>query len=139
MQAEIKLLSSGDEALLASYDADAFDDEITPELLKAYLAAPLHKMAIAIVDGVAVGQARAVLHFQPDAAVQLYIDNLGVGDGFKRQGLATRMIQALLDWGRQSGATSMWVATETDNGEGVGFYNSLDLTGEEMLFFETEL
>ena len=127
MQAEIKLLSPGDEALLTSYDADAFDYEITPELLRAYLAAPLHKMTIAIVDGVAVGQARAVLHFQP------------VGDGFKRQGLATRMIQALLAWGRENGATSMWVATEIDNGEGVGFYRSLDLTGEEMLFFETEL
>ena len=133
---DVRLLEPGDEGVMVGYDKDAFDAEVTPAQLTAYLAAPLHKMAVAVVDGVVVGQARAVLHVQPDEPLGLYLDNLGVAETHKRKGLATAMVAALKRWGQAKGAQSFWVATESDNEEGLGFYRALGLKGEGMTYFE---
>lgn len=114
---------------------DVFDYEPAADWLVAYMATPNHAMVVAVADGVVVGQARGMVHLQPDAPPQLYIDNLGVTPAWKRQGVATRLVQALIDWGRGTGCDSSWVATESDNDEARGFYAAFGFAGETMAYY----
>lgn len=119
--------------------ADVFDDDIDAAGLAAYLDAPGHALFVARADDAVVGQARGCVHLQPDGPPELYIDNLGVAPAYKRRGIATALVRALIDWGRAQGCASMWVATETDNAEGLAFYKALGLDAKTMAYFETEI
>lgn len=125
--------------LLDRVAEDVFDDAITPASAAAFLAAPGHALLVALADGVVIGQARGIVHAQPDGPPQLYIDNLGVAPASQRRGAATALVRALKAWGLAQGCVSCWVATETDNAEGLGFYESLGMTRKTLAWFEAEL
>jgi aminoglycoside 6'-N-acetyltransferase I len=121
--------------LLACVADDVFDAAIDPARLSAYLAEPGHLLVVALADGEVVGQARGVVHRQPDTATELYIDNLGVTPARRREGLATRMLDELLDWGRDLGCEAAWVATETDNDAARALYERRGSEAETFVMY----
>ncbi len=125
--------------LLASVADDVFDDPVSPEGAARYLAAEGHALFVAIKDGVVVGQIRGVIHAQPDGPPQLYIDNLGVAPAEQRKGVASALLAALLAWGREQGCAICWVATETDNPEGLGFYEAAGFDRKTLAWLELDL
>ena len=125
-------------ALLEQVAEDVFDDDIDPEQVAAYLAEPGHLMVVATVDGQVVGQCQAVVHRHVDKPDELYIDNLGVAPAFKRQGIARRMVDEILAWGREFGCRTAWVLTEPDNAEGRGFYEARGASAVPALMYEYE-
>ncbi|MEQ9815570.1 MAG: GNAT family N-acetyltransferase [Azospirillaceae bacterium] len=138
MSDALQVLLVGEETayLLGNVAEDVFDASIRLDRLAAYVAQPGHVMAIAVADGVVVGQARAVVHRNPDEADQLYVDNLGVAPDHQRRGVATALLRLLLEEGRRRGCAGFWVATEADNAEAIAFYRSLGLDAREMVYFE---
>lgn len=123
-------------ALLDRLAEDVFDYEIDPARVAAYVAAADHALYVAVRDGVVIGQARAVLHRQPDSGADIYIDNLGVAPEAKRQGVATALVDALVTWGKATApCRSVWVATELDNGEANGFYAAHGFTLQTMAYY----
>ena len=62
-----------------------------------------------------VGQCAAVIHRHPDKVSELYIDEVGVASAFQRQGIATRMLDAMFELGREHGCKEAWVGTEPGN------------------------
>jgi ribosomal protein S18 acetylase RimI-like enzyme len=135
MTVEIKRLTTGDEALLEHVAADVFDEAIDPKLLTAYLAEANHHMIVAIKDSEVVGQIRAVVHKHPDRPDELYIDNLGVTPSLQRQGIATKLLDAMLELGKSLGCAEAWLATEKDNRQAKGFYESYNTHPETMVFY----
>lgn len=122
--------------LLDQIAEDVFDEEVRPQFLNGYIAAPNHALFVAMLDGVVIGQARAVLHHQPDSAADIYIDNLGVTPAQKRKGVARALVDALVAWGKaQTPCRSVWLATEHDNDEGKGFYDAAGFTGQSVLYY----
>ncbi|MDG4885137.1 GNAT family N-acetyltransferase [Mesorhizobium sp. WSM4884] len=71
--------------------------------------------AVAVVDGMVVGQCAAVIHRHPDKVSELYIDEVGVAPPFQRQGIASKMLDAVFEIGREHGCEEAWVGTEPDN------------------------
>ena len=136
MDVEIRRIRPGDEALLERVADDVFDEAIDPARLRAFLAEPRHLMVLAIVDGLVVGQARAIVHMSPDQADELYIDNMGVDPAFQRRGYGGRMLDELLAWGRERGCDYAWLGTETDNLPARALYESRGGKGQGMVFFE---
>lgn len=136
---KIVQVTADNRGVLERIAEDVFDARIDPARLDAYLAAEGHALFVAVVAGEVVGQARGNLHLQPDEGTHLYIDNLGVAPAFKRQGIATVLIKALIAWAKKEGAVTVWVATEQDNAEGNGFYRSFGFEGKTMTYFETAL
>jgi ribosomal protein S18 acetylase RimI-like enzyme len=122
--------------LLDAVAPDVFDTPIKSQLLAAFCAQSGHFMAVAEKDHLVVGQIRAILHFSPDEPPTLYIDNLGVTPTQKREGIATSLFSASLQWAQEHGAQSFWVATELDNIEANGVYRSQDLSGNKMIYYE---
>ncbi len=131
----LNIFSVGDEAVLARVAADVFDDVVTGAWLTAYLAEPNHHLMVAVTSDEVVGQIRAVLHRHPDRPPELYIDNLGVTPTLQRQGIATKLLGAMLELGKHLGCEEAWLATEHDNSQAKGFYESYGVRPEAVAFY----
>jgi ribosomal protein S18 acetylase RimI-like enzyme len=135
MSIEIKRLVVGDEAVLNHVAVDVFDEAIDPKRLTAYLAEANHHMIVAVKNGEVVGQIRAVIHKHPDRPDELYIDNLGVTPSLQRQGIATKLFNAILELGRDAGCEDAWLATEQDNEGAKGFYETYGVKAEATVAY----
>jgi ribosomal protein S18 acetylase RimI-like enzyme len=119
---EIKSVSTGDAALLERVADEVFDAPVDPARLAAYLSAQGHHMLVAVDDGVVVGQTAAVVHRHPDKPTELCIEEVGVAAGYRRKGIARRMLAAMLELGKAIGCEEAWVGTEPDNLPARGLY-----------------
>jgi aminoglycoside 6'-N-acetyltransferase I len=115
MMTEIVRIGPAQARLLERVADDVFDEAIDPARVAAYLAEPNHLMVLAVSGGEVIGQARGMVHRHPDLPTELYIDNLGVAEDRRREGIATRMLDDLVAWGREQGCEEAWVGTEVDN------------------------
>lgn len=139
MTIQIRRMHPGDEPDFAEVAPDVFDEPINPERLEVYLLEPGHLMLLAFDDGVVVGQCAAVIHRHPDKVTELYIDEVGTASTHLRQGIATRMVEAMFAWGRELGCREAWLGTELDNIEANGLYAKVGGKGEKMVYYEFEL
>ena len=139
MAIQLKRMQPGDELDFTEIAPDVFDEPIHPERLEAYLLEPGHLMLLAFDNGVVVGQCAAVIHRHPDKVTELYIDEVGTASTHLRQGIATRMVEAMFAWGRELGCREAWLGTELDNLEANGLYIKVGGKGEEMVYYEFEL
>ncbi|MFZ5718619.1 MAG: GNAT family N-acetyltransferase [Pseudomonadota bacterium] len=139
MDVRIVRMAPGDEALLDNVDEDIFDQEIDAERLPAYLADRGHLLVCAVAGDVVVGQARGVITRQPDGPPVLYIDNLGVAEARRREGIASRLLDELTGWGRAQGCTTAWVATELDNEAARALYAGRGAEMQTVAYYEYPL
>ena len=72
-----------------------------------------------------MGQLRAIVHHQPDAAPDLYLDNLGVAPAWRRRGIGRALVEAARQEARRRGCRELWLAAEPDNDEARAFYTAL--------------
>lgn len=135
----LRRVGPGDEPIFDRTAADVFDEAIDAERLRAYLAEPGHLMLVALDDGVVVGQCAAVIHQHPDKVTELYIDEVGVATTHLRQGIATAMVRAMFEWGREMGCREAWLGTELDNLEANGLYRKVGGKAEHMQYYEFKL
>jgi len=129
-EVEIRQLSAGDAALFVRVADEVFDAPVDPARLAAYLCEPGHHMLVAVDGGVVVGQTAAVVHRHPDKPTELYIDEVGVAAGYRRQGLARRMLAAMLEFGKAIVCEEAWVGTEPDNLPARGLYEQRRRAGD---------
>jgi len=139
MPIQIKRMQPGDELDFADVAPEVFDEPIHAERLEAYLQEPGHLMLLAFDDGVVVGQCAAVVHHHPDKPTELYVDEVGTASSHRRQGIATRLVEAMFAWGRELGCREAWLGTELDNIEANGLYAKVGGKGEKMVYYEFEL
>jgi ribosomal protein S18 acetylase RimI-like enzyme len=111
----IRRVEAGDASLFDAIAAEVFDEPISPSRLAAFLGEPGHDMVVALDGGVIVGQVAAVVHRHPDKPTELYIDEVGVAAGYRRRGIARRMLEAMFGHGKAIGCEEAWVGTEPDN------------------------
>lgn len=139
MTVSIVRVGPGDAALFERIAEDVFDAPVRPERLAAYLASDGHLMLLAIEDGLVVGQCAAVVHRHPDQAAELYIDNLGVAEEWRRRGIGRRLVSEMFAIGRSLGCEEAWVGTEPDNLPARALYRSLGPEAVPMVMFEYDL
>jgi len=139
MRIEIIRLSAENASLLDHVAEDVFDEDIVPARLAAYLAHETNLMFLAVADGLVVGQVAACVHRHPDQPTELYVDNLGVAEAFRRQGIARRLIESMLDLGRSLGCEEWWVGTEEDNVPARRLYETFGEDAVLAAFYEYDL
>jgi len=113
MTLEILHLGPGDEALLAG--ADVFDNPVDPDQTRAFLADPGHEIVVARQDGVIIGMATGVVLLHPDKPPAFFVNEVGVDEDMRRQGVGLQLVQRLLAIARDRGCQGIWLATEDDN------------------------
>ena len=129
----------GDQSILDRVAGEVFDEPIDPARRAAYLTAPGHYMFVAIKDGEVVGQAAGVIYRHPDKPSELFIDEVGVAPAFQRQGIARRLLEAILALGKELGCAEAWVGTETDNFAARRLYESFGVKAETFVLYTYDL
>jgi len=139
MPVEIRRVGADDAGLLARVADDVFDDDIDAVRTAAYLADKNHMLIVAIEDGVVVGQTAGIVHRHVDQPTELYIDNLGVTPELRRRGIARRLVEDLIAWGKAQGCEEAWVGTEPDNEAARGLYVAMGGEVVDIVMYEYEL
>lgn len=126
MAIEIKMLSEGEEDVLQSVAPGTFDNAIDTALTREFLRDARHHIIVALEGDVVVGFVSAVDYVHPDKARELWINEVGVGDAFRKRGIATALMRAMLAEAKRLGCTEAWLGTERSNTAAVALYDGLE-------------
>lgn len=110
------------DTILAS---DAFDHPARPDRTRAFLDAADTAMIGALAGDRLVGFASGTVLLHPDKPPILFLNEVSVNEDHRRQGIAARLVRALLDWGRARGCEGAWLATEADDAPARALYHKL--------------
>jgi aminoglycoside 6'-N-acetyltransferase I len=109
------MLQAGDASVLDRVADDVFDLHVDSRWSAEFLADPRHHLAVAIDGDVVVGMASGVHYIHPDKPPQLFINEVGVASSHQGRGIGRRVLDALLERGRELGCTEAWVLTDESN------------------------
>jgi ribosomal protein S18 acetylase RimI-like enzyme len=111
--AHVEVVSSREAAAEAAH---LFDDPVDDHALDAFLADERHHLLIAYVDDRPAGFVTGVELFHPDKPKpEMFLYELGVDEPFRGRGIATALLQRLVDLSQQRGCGTMFVLTDEDN------------------------
>lgn len=130
MTIEIRRLVPGDEAVLRKVAAGVFDEPVRPDLTERFLATPNYRIVVALDGDLVVGMATGFAHFHPDKDEDFFVNEVGVGDHYLRQGIATRLMHAILAEARAMGCAEAWLGTEHTNDPALGLYRKVMQAGD---------
>ena len=122
--ADIRILKSGDEAILNNIAPDVFDNALQPALVAEFLRDERHHLAVAIEDGQVVGFASGVHYVHPDKPAEMWINEVGVAPSHQGQGIGKAVVRTLLQHGKSLGCREAWVLTERSNHAAMRLYGS---------------
>lgn len=140
MAVSASIAGPGDAGLLPNAHEDVFDAPPGPALTRDFLAAPHLHIALAAEDGLVVGMCSGVTYHHPDKPPQFWINELGAAGPWRRQGIATRLVEACATRARRMGCTEIRaVADPTDMAEGFWQSRGWDRVGTRLGMFTATL
>ncbi|MBC2808098.1 GNAT family N-acetyltransferase [Rhizobium ruizarguesonis] len=125
--------------LLENIAEEVFDQELNAQRLATYLKSSGHLMIIAVCEKQVIGQIAAYVHSHPDRASDVYIDNLGVAPPFQRRGVARRLLDEVLAWGKTLDCDQAWIVTDTGNNAARALYEGRGAAAEPIVMFSYKL
>ncbi len=124
-QSTLRVLGPDDLDLLMSVTPGLFDAPMDRVQSAAFLRDPLHEIVLAFDADLAVGMATGTVLLHPDKPPAMFINEIGVRDGYLRRGIATRVTEKLIEIARGRGCRGIWLGTESDNDAALGLYRSM--------------
>ena len=122
---EIVRITTSNIALLDVVDDDIFDDDLEPARVNRFVSNAGHLLVVAMRDHIVIGQTQGSVQLHLDSTPQLYIDNLGVSPKHRRRGIASRLVEAIVQWGAELDCEQTWIVTEPDNDAANALYESI--------------
>jgi ribosomal protein S18 acetylase RimI-like enzyme len=111
-----------------------FQGDETGHLTAARIAAdgfghePAFRVVVAEKTGSLIGYALFLPAYEPAfGAKGLYLADIFVAEGTRRQGLGRRLVEAVQDAAHRDGRTYVWWVASAKNEAGLAFYRRLDL------------
>ena len=105
--------------------ADVFDNPVDPEQCAGFIADAGHMMVFATLADRVVGMASGTVLRHPDKQPALFVNEVGVDEELRNQGIGAALTQRLLDLARAQGCKGIWLATEGDNAPARALYRKL--------------
>src|SRR5437868_5186056 len=139
MPLDIRLLGPDDGDVLARVVDGVFDFPVDGHWTRQFLTDARHHLAVALEDDRVVGMVSAVHYVHPDKAPQLWINEVGVAPSHQRQGIARRLLDAMLAHGRALGCTEAWLGTEETNVAARRLYESAGGSAEPFIMYTFSL
>jgi ribosomal protein S18 acetylase RimI-like enzyme len=131
----IERLGPGDIPKLAGVE-DLLDGPMLPAAAERFLNDPGHHMLIAYVDGEPAGFVSGVEMTHPDKGTEMFLYELGVGETYRRQGVGSALVDALMELAREKGCYGMWVLCDEDNEAAVKTYQKLQGSSSSPRLFD---
>ena len=102
------------EAIMA-VDDGLFDNPVKPDRLAEFLSDPRHELMLARTEDRIVGMASGVIHLHPDKDPVMFINEVGVLEELRGQGIGRELVKTLCHHARRLGCSEAWIATEEPN------------------------
>lgn len=118
-------LGPEDHDFLLRVEPGLFDGPLEPSQVFSFLAQGTHEMVLAMAAGHAVGMASGVAMMHPDKPPQFFINELGVREGHRREGIGTALVQRMREIAMDRGCVDVWLAAEGDDLPARGLYRSM--------------
>jgi aminoglycoside 6'-N-acetyltransferase I len=141
MTVEVRLLTPSDAWIFEHSSPDVFDEPIDARWSAEFLADSRHHLAVALDGALLVGMASAVHYVHPDKPPELWVNEVGVAETHRRQGIAARLLDALFVRGRELGCSGAWVLADESNQVAHALYQSAGgvAAPERAVMFEFDL
>jgi ribosomal protein S18 acetylase RimI-like enzyme len=143
MSIEIKMLQTGDSAVLDGIEPGLFERPLKDLSLSEFLFDSRHHMAIALYKPAGteqqqvVGFASAVHYVHPDKDPELFINEIEVAESHRNHGLGKQLLQLLFNHAHDLGCTQAWVLTEPSNTPAMHLYasiNGVEAVHDQVMF-----
>ena len=131
-------ISAANAGLLDRVAPGTFDHALDPERLARYLANPNNWMCVAMADGVVVSMGMCVVHDHPDKPTELFLDEIGTGEEWRRQGAARCVMKKIFERADEHGIEEIWLGTEPDNIAARALYEGTGAKPEDALIYYLE-
>lgn len=102
-----------------------FDHHVERDWVQDFLAEPAHHLCLAYEGGEPAGFVSGVELTHPDKGTEMFLYELAVDERFRRRGIGSALIAALVDLARTRGCYGMWVLTDADNSAALATYQSI--------------
>lgn len=106
-------------------DTDVFDNLVDPVQLAAFVIDPGHEMVFATKGTKVIGMASGTVLLHPDKHPAFFINEVGVDENMRNQGIGTELTNKLMKVARGKDYRGIWLATETNNTEARALYQKL--------------
>ena len=134
MDIQVRVLGPEDEEAVHRAQA-VFDHPILQNRAREFLHDARHHLAAAFVDGEMIGCASAVHYVHPDKNPEMWINEVGVMDEYRRQGVARRLLEALFAVAKSLGCGEAWVLTDAGNDAARQLYRSTGGKPSEQIMY----
>ena len=138
VEIETRWIDARNANMLDRVAPGVFDHAIDPQRLAVFLSNPCNWLCVALHEGLVVGMCMAVVHHHPDKPTELFLDEIGTGDDWRRQGIAKRLMQMVFDRADAEGLDEIWLGTEPDNWPARGLYEGTGAKSEPAVIYYLE-
>ena len=128
-------IEEANRGLLDNVAEGVFDKPIQSRFVDVYLGNPYNWLVVAMIDGMVVGQCMAVILQTPDKGSEIFLNEIGTGDDWLRQGIAEALMQALFKRADAAGIEEIWLGTEPDNSPARALYKNHAATEEDAVIY----
>ena len=135
---EARMVTPETAEILDNVAAGVFDNPVTRAQRDRFLAQGNHHIAVALAGDLVVAMASGVVYCHPDKDPELWINEVGTGDDWLRQGAATAALNTLLDFAEAQGIEEAWLGTEPENAPARGLYRSMKMKEEAAFIYYWE-
>lgn len=102
-----------------------FDHMPDPSRVWAFLATRVNELIVALDRGEVIGFAFGTMMLRPDKPTAFYVDELGVHEDYRRQGIGRRLLTRMVEQARDRGCENLWLAAEGDNAVALALFRSM--------------
>lgn len=124
MDVSIHHLTRDNAHLLEKVTDDVFDHAIRADSLEDFLDCPRHELFFAEAEGKVVGICSCFIYIHPDKPWQMFINEVGVDEDYRRRGIGRKLLDAMVSLARERGYAYAWLGTASDNTEGKALFGS---------------
>ena len=103
-----------------------FDHPVDPSWAYGFLATRVNEIVVALDQGEVIGFASGTVLMHPDKPFSFFVNEVSVHEDYRRNGIAKRLMQRLMDLAHDRGCEGIWLATEHDNDAARALYRSMD-------------
>lgn len=115
MSIEVRVLGAHEASVLECMAPDVFDNDLVVPSCIEFFECPRHHLVVALDGRTVIGMASGVHYVHPDKPPELWVNELGVSERYRHQGVGRRMLDALFAHASTLGCKDAWVLTEESN------------------------
>ncbi|MGJ8537799.1 MAG: GNAT family N-acetyltransferase [Parasphingopyxis sp.] len=133
---DFHVITAENADLLDHVEKGVYEAPIRADFLEACLANPNQFLIVAVADGAVVGKAQAYIFHFPEKPAEIYIEEIDVAKKWRRQGVATGLMEAVGAEGKKRGIAEYWLITEKGNKGARALYERTAHRQQKSVWYE---